>query len=290
MRIVAADSVQGFTQCILSENCPRSKIWVVYENGRAYPQYVIRYYRGARDPTRTRFASAADAGVGRARMPAGAGFGGVVNPVHQAQPAHERLRRHHHHHQQQQQQQQSPPPLPQLAAGRPAAPPRLAGPRVAAAPTPYLQWVVASQGLVPGAATMTINGTPTPNAIVLRDGWQVEEAWQRGRASAEYTGENGQRYVLTFADMVQRNKDTGNPSRAHRLVNGSDSTWYAKVLGPREPPGPNGERQFYGTPRRPPHSRRRRLRLTPLLLTAPQWSRERAGPSGPRTGCAPRRR
>ena len=79
MRIVAADSVQGYTQCVISENCPRSKIWVVYENGRAYPQYVIKYYRGARDPTRTRFASAADAGVGRARTPAN-----VVNPVHQA--------------------------------------------------------------------------------------------------------------------------------------------------------------------------------------------------------------
>jgi len=278
MRIVAADSVQGYTQCVISENCPRSKIWVVYENGRAYPKYVIRYYRGARDPTRTRFASAADAGVGRARTPAGAGAntGGVVNPVHQAQPAHERLRRHHH------QQQQSPPPLQQLAAGRPAAPPRLA------VPSPDLQWVVASQGLVPGAATMAINGTPTPNAIVLRDGRQVEEAWQRGRASAEYTGENGQRYVLTFADMTQRNKDTGNPSRAHRLVNGSDSTWFAKALGPREPSGPNGERQFYGAPRRPP-------RPAPppapahAVAVAPQWSRERAGPSGPRTGCALRR-
>ena len=268
MRIVAADSVQGYTQCVISENCPRSKIWVVYENGRAYPKYVIRYYRGARDPTRTRFASAADAG-------AGAGGARVVNPVHQAQPA----RRHHHHHQ----QQQSPPPLQQLAAGRPAAPPRLA------VPSPDLQWVVASQGLVPGAATMAINGTPTPNAIVLRDGRQVEEAWQRGRASAEYTGENGQRYVLTFADMTQRNKDTGNPSRAHRLVNGSDSTWFAKALGPREPSGPNGERQFYGAPRRPP-------RPAPpsapahAVAVAPQWSRERAGPSGPRTGCALRRR
>ncbi|KAI2510261.1 hypothetical protein MHU86_4139 [Fragilaria crotonensis] len=30
-----------------------SHIWVVYENGRAYPDYLVRYYKGERDPTRT---------------------------------------------------------------------------------------------------------------------------------------------------------------------------------------------------------------------------------------------
>ncbi len=30
-----------------------SQIWVVYENGRAYPDYLVRYYKGERDPTRT---------------------------------------------------------------------------------------------------------------------------------------------------------------------------------------------------------------------------------------------
>lgn len=30
-----------------------SKIWVVYENGRAYPSYLVRYYRGVRDRSRT---------------------------------------------------------------------------------------------------------------------------------------------------------------------------------------------------------------------------------------------
>ena len=267
--------MQGYTQTDTTgpdgawskdETCPRSKVWVIFENGRAYPKYLIRYYRGDRDATRTQFETREDAGVtgSMARRHIDRQQDELtVNPVHPR---------------------------------RPRPPPALPGPRAAArAPAPAALWVVASQGLVPGAGTMEINGVQTPNVIGMADASRVEEAWQRGRASAEYTGENGQRYVLTFADMVQRNKDTGNPSRAHRLVNGSDSTWYAKVLGPREPPGPNGERQFYGTPRRPPHSRRRRLRLTPsapahAVAVAPQWSRERAGPSGPRTGCAPRRR
>ena len=32
-----------------------TKIHAVYENGRAYPSYLIRYYKGARDPSRTPF-------------------------------------------------------------------------------------------------------------------------------------------------------------------------------------------------------------------------------------------
>jgi hypothetical protein len=32
-----------------------SPIWIVYENGRAYPDYLVRYYRGSYDPTRTPF-------------------------------------------------------------------------------------------------------------------------------------------------------------------------------------------------------------------------------------------
>ncbi|KAI2489089.1 hypothetical protein MHU86_25503 [Fragilaria crotonensis] len=37
-----------------------SQIWVVYENGRAYPDYLVRYYSGERDPTRTPYASRED--------------------------------------------------------------------------------------------------------------------------------------------------------------------------------------------------------------------------------------
>lgn len=32
-----------------------SPVYMVYENGRAYPEYLVRYYRGKRDPTRTPF-------------------------------------------------------------------------------------------------------------------------------------------------------------------------------------------------------------------------------------------
>jgi ABC-type branched-subunit amino acid transport system substrate-binding protein len=34
-----------------------SQVWIVYENGRAYPDYLIRYYRGPRDKQRTPFGS-----------------------------------------------------------------------------------------------------------------------------------------------------------------------------------------------------------------------------------------
>jgi ABC-type branched-subunit amino acid transport system substrate-binding protein len=37
-----------------------SHIWVVYENGRAYPDYLVRYYKGKRDPTRTPYKSKED--------------------------------------------------------------------------------------------------------------------------------------------------------------------------------------------------------------------------------------
>ena len=30
-----------------------SQVWIVYENGRAYPDYLVRYYRGTRDSKRT---------------------------------------------------------------------------------------------------------------------------------------------------------------------------------------------------------------------------------------------
>jgi WWE domain len=35
-----------------------SQVWIVYENGRAYPEYLVRYYKGTqRDTNRTRFAT-----------------------------------------------------------------------------------------------------------------------------------------------------------------------------------------------------------------------------------------
>ena len=41
----------------VSGNTCGSKVYVVYENGRAYPDYVVRYYVGRRDSSRTPFAS-----------------------------------------------------------------------------------------------------------------------------------------------------------------------------------------------------------------------------------------
>lgn len=38
-----------------------SQVWIVYENGRAYPDYLVRYYKGPRDPGRTKFASREEA-------------------------------------------------------------------------------------------------------------------------------------------------------------------------------------------------------------------------------------
>jgi WWE domain len=38
-----------------------SQVWIVYENGRAYPDYLVRYYRGKHDLTRTPFVTKAEA-------------------------------------------------------------------------------------------------------------------------------------------------------------------------------------------------------------------------------------
>jgi hypothetical protein len=50
-------------------NTAGSQVWIVYENGRAYPDYLVRFYRNARDPARTPFASRADAGPLRKGTP-----------------------------------------------------------------------------------------------------------------------------------------------------------------------------------------------------------------------------
>jgi hypothetical protein len=39
----------------------QSDCWVVYENGRAYPEFLVRYYRGTRDLMRTPFETQEDA-------------------------------------------------------------------------------------------------------------------------------------------------------------------------------------------------------------------------------------
>jgi len=42
-----------------------SDVWIVYENGRAYPDYLVRYYKGSRDQQRTPFASRSTALSGK---------------------------------------------------------------------------------------------------------------------------------------------------------------------------------------------------------------------------------
>jgi hypothetical protein len=62
------DTVCGYTQAeiqtadgwIKKSACPNSKVFIVYENGRAYPKYLLRYYRGRRDTARTPYASRAE--------------------------------------------------------------------------------------------------------------------------------------------------------------------------------------------------------------------------------------
>ena len=85
----ASDTVADRTW-IKNPKCPRSRCWIVYENGRACappplsslratiaasdllailhtdPRYVVRYYRGRRDPARTPYESPADLPDGRA--------------------------------------------------------------------------------------------------------------------------------------------------------------------------------------------------------------------------------
>ena len=42
-------------------NTAGSQVFIVYENGRAYPDYLVRYYRGKRNPKQTPFKDKAEA-------------------------------------------------------------------------------------------------------------------------------------------------------------------------------------------------------------------------------------
>lgn len=52
------NTVRGNTHA--NDKSPTSTVFVVYENGRAYPHYLVRYYIGERDPKRTAYATKAD--------------------------------------------------------------------------------------------------------------------------------------------------------------------------------------------------------------------------------------
>eukprot|EP01043_Picozoa_sp_COSAG02_P048209 COSAG02_NODE_4715_length_5063_cov_2.229452_2_plen_219_part_00 len=64
------NTVSGFTQTDMKHpngkwtkhpDCPRSQVYVIYENGRAYPHYLVRYYRGPYDPRRVLYRSREEA-------------------------------------------------------------------------------------------------------------------------------------------------------------------------------------------------------------------------------------
>lgn len=77
------NTVMGFTQTVSdangtkNPNCPRSKVWILYENRRAYPKYLVRYYRGAYDKSRVMFRTREEA-ASLGRQPSMAA--GVLNP------------------------------------------------------------------------------------------------------------------------------------------------------------------------------------------------------------------
>jgi hypothetical protein len=52
-RVPPTDPVSGLKYNTVTGKTRNSQVWIVYENGRAYPDYLIRYYIGQRDPMRT---------------------------------------------------------------------------------------------------------------------------------------------------------------------------------------------------------------------------------------------
>ena len=61
-----------------------SQVWIVYENGRAYPDYLVRYYRGSRDKKRTPFQSKKEA---LKKSASKGSIWGSISPPEEATPA-----------------------------------------------------------------------------------------------------------------------------------------------------------------------------------------------------------
>jgi len=53
--------VTGKKYNTVTGNTGGSQVWIVYENGRAYPDYLVRYYKGSRDDARTPYGSLQEA-------------------------------------------------------------------------------------------------------------------------------------------------------------------------------------------------------------------------------------
>lgn len=55
------DPTSGLKYNTVAGRAKGSNVWIVYENGRAYPDYLVRFYKGARDLNRTPYNSLDDA-------------------------------------------------------------------------------------------------------------------------------------------------------------------------------------------------------------------------------------
>jgi WWE domain len=55
LTVPPVNPVTGLKYNTVTGSTGGSQVWIVYENGRAYPDYLVRYYRGKRDNRRTPF-------------------------------------------------------------------------------------------------------------------------------------------------------------------------------------------------------------------------------------------
>jgi hypothetical protein len=55
------EPISGLKYNTVTGDTGGSQVWIVYENGRAYPDYLIRYYRGTYNKSRTPFMNQAKA-------------------------------------------------------------------------------------------------------------------------------------------------------------------------------------------------------------------------------------
>lgn len=55
------DTMTGLKYNSVTGHTAGSQVWIVYENGRAYPEYLVRYYVGSRDKSRSPYESKIEA-------------------------------------------------------------------------------------------------------------------------------------------------------------------------------------------------------------------------------------
>ncbi|KAI2497146.1 hypothetical protein MHU86_17349 [Fragilaria crotonensis] len=72
--IPPTDPVTNLKYNTVTGHTAGSQVWVVYENGRAYPDYLVRYYRGSRDRNRTPFENEDEAREGAPDVEMGNGI------------------------------------------------------------------------------------------------------------------------------------------------------------------------------------------------------------------------